>query len=89
MSECDQNITGWQRVSEAGVAKLTRRYQFANFAEAYAFVERVSALAEAANHHPDIRFGWGYVELVLFSHDVGGLTARDAELAEQINALKR
>lgn len=66
---------------------LKRRYEFANFAEALAFVNRVGELAEAADHHPDITFGWGYAEIALTTHDRGGVTDVDVNLATQIDRL--
>ena len=66
---------------------LKRRWDFANFAEAQAFVNRVGELAEAADHHPDITFGWGYCEIALTTHDRGGITDVDVALAKQIDGL--
>ena len=66
---------------------IKKRRTFANFAEALGFVNNVGALAEAADHHPDITFGWGYAELVLTTHDRGGVTDVDIALAAQIDAL--
>jgi 4a-hydroxytetrahydrobiopterin dehydratase len=61
---------------------------FRNFAEALDFVNRVGKLAEDADHHPDILLhNWNQVTLTLWTHEVGGLTMRDMELARQINAL--
>lgn len=68
-------------------SKLTRRFKFNNFAQALIFVNKVGGLAEAANHHPDISFGWGYVEVALTTHKQGGVTDKDRELAKQINRL--
>ena len=51
-----------------------------------AFVNRVAALAEAADHHPDIDIRYSKVTLALSTHDAGGLTARDFDLAEAIGA---
>lgn len=65
---------------------LTKRVEFANFAESLAFVNAVSELAEAADHHPDITFGWGYAELKLTTHDRGGVTDRDIGLASEIDS---
>lgn len=78
-----EKIDGWQ--AEDG--KLVRRYKFANFAESLAFVNRVGEIAEAADHHPDITFGWGYAEIATTTHDRGGVTDVDISLAEQINSL--
>ena len=56
-------------------------------ADALDFVNRVGVLAEAADHHPDITFGWGYAELELTTHDRGGITDVDVELAKRIDTL--
>jgi 4a-hydroxytetrahydrobiopterin dehydratase len=62
------------------------RYRVRDFASAQALAATVGGLAEAANHHPDLLVGWGYLEVRLSSHDVGGVTARDLRLAHQISA---
>jgi 4a-hydroxytetrahydrobiopterin dehydratase len=67
--------------------KLVRRYKFSNFAESLAFVNRVGEIADAADHHPDITFGWGYAEIATTTHDRGGITDVDLSLAGQINRL--
>lgn len=56
------------------------------FAEALALVNRIAALAEHANHHPDITLRWNRVLLELSTHSAGGLTVRDFELAPQLLA---
>lgn len=66
---------------------MKREYKFPDFAQALAFVGKVGELAEAANHHPDIEFGWGYVRLTLISHDKGEITERDHQLAAKIENL--
>jgi 4a-hydroxytetrahydrobiopterin dehydratase len=66
---------------------LKRRWEFANFADALAFVNRVGELADAADHHPDITFGWGYCEIALTTHDRGGITDVDTAVAAQIDGL--
>ncbi len=66
---------------------LRRRFKFENFAAALEFVNRVGALAEAADHHPDICFGWGYVNLELTTHDRNGITDVDIALAHRIDSL--
>lgn len=65
--------------------KLTRKFNFKNFAEALAFVNKVGKLAESANHHPDMSFGWGYVEITLTTHSAGKVTDKDKKLAQQID----
>ncbi len=63
---------------------LRKKYKFENFAESLAFVNKVGEIAEERDHHPDITFGWGYAEFEITTHDTGGLTHNDFELAEAI-----
>lgn len=78
-------VPGWAVAAEG--TRLTRRYAFRTYAAAFAFVTRVSALAEAERHHPDVAFGWGYAELSLTTHAIGGLHENDFVLAAKIDAL--
>lgn len=85
-SEIDANLgstDGWTVEGET----LFKRFEFANFAESLAFVNRVGEIAEAADHHPDITFGWGYAELRTMTHDRGGITDVDFALVERIDGL--
>jgi len=66
---------------------LKRRFEFVNFAESLAFVNKIGEIAEAADHHPDIYFGWGYAEISLTTHDQGGITDLDFEVASQIDLI--
>jgi 4a-hydroxytetrahydrobiopterin dehydratase len=66
---------------------IERSLTFADFVAAMAFVNRVAEAAEKAGHHPDIDIRWNKVRLVLSSHDAGGLTERDFNLAAVINSL--
>ena len=68
---------------------LFKRFEFSNFAESLDFVNRVGAIAEASDHHPDITFGWGYVELRTITHDRGGVTDVDFALVRKIDGLSR
>ena len=56
---------------------LYRKWSFDNFEQALAFTQKVGALAEEANHHPDLELGWGYVSVSLFTHDAQKLTDQD------------
>jgi 4a-hydroxytetrahydrobiopterin dehydratase len=67
--------------------KIVRLAEFPGFADAMDFVNAVAAKAEAAGHHPDIDIRYNKVRLALVSHDAGGLTQRDFDLAEAIEAL--
>jgi len=67
--------------------ELVRTFNFKDFRESLAFVNRVGELAEAASHHPDIDIRYNKVRLALVTHDAGGLTAKDFELAAKFNDL--
>ena len=69
--------TSWQKNGEV----ISRRFEFADFAEAMRFVNAVAELAEQAQHHPDIDIRWNKVTLALTTHDAGGLTDKDYSLA--------
>ena len=66
--------------------KLVREWTFRDFPEAMAFVNHIAAIAEDANHHPDIDIRYNRVLLALVSHDAGGITERDAAMAGRITA---
>ena len=66
---------------------ISRQFIFKNFVGALAFVNKVGALAESEGHHPDIKFGWGYAEITLFTHSVDGLSENDFILAVKIDRL--
>ena len=67
--------------------ELTRTFSFKDFLAALAFVNRVGEQAEKAGHHPDIDIRYNRVRLGLMTHDAGGLTAKDFELAAVIDGL--
>jgi 4a-hydroxytetrahydrobiopterin dehydratase len=76
------SLSGWSRRGDA----LTRQYSFRNFSEAMDFVNRVADSAEAANHHPDIDIRYSKVTLTLSTHDSGGITQKDIDLAKAIDS---
>lgn len=78
-----REIPRWRLEGEA----ITRTWTFDDFPPALAFINRIGELAEAANHHPDIYNSWAAVRLSLTTHDAGGLTDRDFDLAKKIDAL--
>ncbi|MFY9938020.1 MAG: 4a-hydroxytetrahydrobiopterin dehydratase [Silvibacterium sp.] len=67
--------------------EIVREAEFPDFVAAIDFVNAVAGKAEAAGHHPDIDVRYNRVRLALVSHDAGGLTQRDFDLAESIEAL--
>ncbi|MCS7056657.1 MAG: 4a-hydroxytetrahydrobiopterin dehydratase [Thermoflexales bacterium] len=77
-------VEGW-RLNEAG--EITKTYTFSGFPQSLMFATAVGVLAEAAQHHPDITIKWNKVTLALITHDAGGLTDKDFNLARQIDGL--
>lgn len=77
-------LNGWEVVLQH---HLKKNYSFSNFAEALAFVNRVGEVAEEQGHHPDICFGWGKVEVTIWTHKIDGLTESDFILAAKIDQL--
>jgi 4a-hydroxytetrahydrobiopterin dehydratase len=73
-------LPGWERRSD----EIRRTFAFADFKGAMAFVSRVAELAETLNHHPDIDIRYSKVTLALSTHDAGGLTALDFDLAGRV-----
>ena len=67
--------------------QLVGAYATADFASAVRLLDAVAVAADEANHHPDVKLGWGRVEFELSSHDAGGDTSRDAALARRITAI--
>ena len=77
-------MSDWREDGEA----LVRDLEFADFAQAMAFVNRVAEVAEEANHHPDILVhGWNKVRLTLSTHSEGRLTDADRDMARRIDDL--
>ena len=74
---------GWTEVDGA----LERTFELSSFADALAFVNRVGALAESENHHPDIAIHYKRVTLRWWTHTAGGVTERDRRLAEASGGL--
>ena len=66
---------------------ITRTIVFTDFAEAFGFMTQVALLAERADHHPEWSNVWNRVEILLTTHDAGGLSERDVELATAIDAI--
>ncbi len=75
-------LDAWERVGDV----ICKQFTFPDFKAAMAFANRVAALAEDANHHPDILIEYDTVTLTLTSHDVKGLSERDFKLAARIQA---
>jgi 4a-hydroxytetrahydrobiopterin dehydratase len=75
---------GWERV---GAGALARTFKFPDFASALGFVVKVGCAAEKHDHHPDVELGWGKARVVWSTHDAGGITQLDLDLAEATSKL--
>jgi 4a-hydroxytetrahydrobiopterin dehydratase len=76
-------LTDWRQLFSA----LHTRFRTGDFATGLALVNAIGALAEEANHHPDLDLRYPHLDIVLMSHDVFGVTARDVDLARAISAV--
>jgi 4a-hydroxytetrahydrobiopterin dehydratase len=68
--------------------RLMREFSFPDFAEAKAFIDRVSELCNVLDHHAELHFGWGYAVVETFTHDTQSITKRDVDLAQAINEME-
>lgn len=78
-------LDGWQ-LSEDGLF-IKRVFKFPNFVAAFGFMSQVALLAEKINHHPNWSNVYNRVQIELTTHDQGGVTQKDIDLAQKINAL--
>ena len=78
-----QGLDGWSLSSDGG--SIRRSFVFKNFSEAFAFMTRVALAAEKMNHHPEWSNVYKTVDVTLNTHDAGGLTDLDFELARKMN----
>jgi len=80
-------LPGWSEVD--GRDAIAKTFVFKDFNEAFGFMSRVALVAEKHDHHPEWRNVYKTVEVVLATHDAGGVTAKDIELAKAMNAIAR
>lgn len=78
-------LDGWTLLAERDA--IHRRYVFADFVEAFGFMARAALVAERMDHHPEWTNVYRTVEVTLTTHEAGGLTRRDVELARRMNGL--
>jgi 4a-hydroxytetrahydrobiopterin dehydratase len=76
-------VPGWERRGD----RIARSFRFRDFAEAFGWMTSVALVAERLDHHPEWRNVWATVEVELTTHDAGGITALDFELAEAMERL--
>lgn len=85
ITEALGQLDGWQ-LEDSGLA-MTKGFVFADFSAAFGFMTRVALAAEKMDHHPEWSNVYNRVEILLTTHDAGGLTDRDFKLAKIINHL--
>ncbi len=81
----DDIPSGWSRSADGKA--IEKSFTFADFSEAFSFLARVALHAEKVDHHPEFTSRWNRVDFRLTSHDAGGVTDRDVELAKVIEGL--
>ncbi len=74
----------WEREGD----EIVRTYEFDSYLDGVGFAAGVGGLAQSAFHHPEITIGWREVEVRLTTHDAGGITDQDIDLAEQFEDLR-
>lgn len=84
-AEALDNLPDWDY--DEGRDAITRTIVFTDFAEAFGFMTQVALIAEKADHHPEWTNVWNRVEITLTTHDAGGLSERDVELATAIDLI--
>lgn len=84
-AEALASLTGWTPVD--GRDAITRTFTFRNFREAFGFMTQVALIAEKIDHHPEWSNVYRTVEVTLSTHDAGGLTALDVDMARKMNTL--
>jgi 4a-hydroxytetrahydrobiopterin dehydratase len=81
VTRCLAGLSGWELKGKT----IEKKFRFADFRVAMAFVNRVADLAEVADHHPDLLIHYRQVTVVLWTHAADGLTERDFRLAADID----
>ncbi|WP_432672973.1 4a-hydroxytetrahydrobiopterin dehydratase [Flavobacterium sp. SM2513] len=81
--QLNTNLQLWKLESDV----LVREYKFQDFIAAFGFMTKVALLAQQANHHPDWSNVYNKVKICLTTHDAGGITEKDVDLAQEIEAI--
>ena len=83
-----KKVDGWNiNENKEKIFFLEKSFKFKNFLESQKFVNKVGEISEEEGHHPDIRFGWGYVEISITTHAIKGLSENDFILASKIDKI--
>ena len=81
-----KKVDGWNvKENQKKIYFLEKNFKFQNFINSQNFINKVGAISENENHHPDISFGWGYAKIAITTHAIEGLSINDFILAAKIN----
>ncbi len=79
-------VKDWKcKKNDQGHFYLSKDFKFENFEKSLNFINQVSQIAEDENHHPDLKFGWGYANIIISTHAINGLAESDFVLAAKID----
>tara|TARA_B100001063_G_scaffold65299_1_gene59279 strand:- start:895 stop:1227 length:333 start_codon:yes stop_codon:yes gene_type:complete len=82
-----KKVDGWDIVNDKNIFFLEKKFTFKNFLDSQKFVNEVGKISEEENHHPDIKFGWGYAKINITTHAIEGLSENDFILAAKIDTI--
>ena len=83
-----KKVDGWDILEDKNkIFFLHKKFKFENFIKSQNFVNEVGKISEDEGHHPDISFGWGYANVKIFTHAIGGLAESDFILAAKIDKI--
>lgn len=89
LADLPQTLPAWRHDPHSRGGVLQRRFVFADFRDAFAFMARVALEAERLDHHPEWSNVWNRVTIDLTTHDSGGITAKDVELAAKLEQIAK
>lgn len=88
INEFKTKVENWNIIkNDKGHFYLSKDFKFKNFEASLNFINKVSQIAENENHHPDLKFGWGYANIIIMTHAINGLAESDFVLAAKIDEI--
>ena len=88
INEFKTKVENWNIMkNDKGHFYLSKDFKFKNFETILNFINKVSQIAEDENHHPDLKFGWGYANIIIITHAINGLAESDFVLAAKIDEI--
>ena len=88
INEFKTKVENWNIMkNDKGHFYLSKDFKFKNFETSLNFINKASQIAEDENHHPDLKFGWGYANIIIMTHAINGLAESDFVLAAKIDEI--